>query len=191
MLRQKDGEASLTNSPPPRTSSGSAMGEVHDIPLLPGMCTAPLKTVRCNLAHRLAQLQMNLDYLLILSRAPLDRPRLSVTTPSLARLPQPRSPFTLLGLDCPIRLQCLRTSRRDLQARRQTIPNWFGNSPRTCLIRTCLNTCTRSHSSHIGARGFIYCLIAGSMSSSLVTRMQTGFCTGPHSFCERFSPLAS
>jgi hypothetical protein len=41
MLRQKDGEPGLTDSPPMRTSSGSAMGDGHDMPLLPGMCTAP------------------------------------------------------------------------------------------------------------------------------------------------------
>ena len=52
LLRQKDGEPTIINSPPMRTSSGNPMSEGHDMSLIAGKHNAPLPDRTLNPADR-------------------------------------------------------------------------------------------------------------------------------------------
>jgi len=52
LLKQKDGESTIINSPPTKTSSGNPMGEGHDMSLIAGKHNAPLQDRTLNPADR-------------------------------------------------------------------------------------------------------------------------------------------
>jgi len=176
------------NPSPTRTSSRNRMGEGHDISFLAGKHTALFPDPTLNPVDCQAHLQTSLDYPRILFQAALDPLRLRVIMSCSLRLLQLRFLFILLGSDYQIRLRCLHTLRRDPQDWTPTTPSSFGNSRRTCLIRAYLNTCARLCPSPTQIHLNSYC--SGSMSSSLVIPMQTGFYIGPRSFCKHFPPFA-
>ena len=189
MLRQKDSESTLMNPSPTRTSSRNRTSEGHDISFLTGKHTALFPHHTLNPAGCQARLQTSLDYPRILFQAALDPHRLRTIMSCSLRPLRPHFRFILLGSEYQTRLRCLHTLRRVPQDWTPTTPSSFGNSQRTCLIRAYSNTCTRLCPSPTQIHLNSYC--SGSMYSSLIIPMQTGFYIGPRSFCKHLFPLCS